>query len=229
MKEVIEHAPLGTIFVISAWNYPLLITVNSVVPALLSGNTVLLKHSSITPKIGEHFERAFKTLGAFDNLLIHSVLDHATTGKVIEDLPIDHVVFTGSVSGERQILRHTSQRFMMPALELGGKDAAYVHKDADLDHAVESIVDGTMFNSGQSCCGIERAYVHKDRYEEFLEKAKDLVQKYKLGDPKDEKTMLGPCDGESAILMQKQVDDAINGGAKLLCGGKVQVIDKGTF
>lgn len=229
-ERSIEHTPLGTIFVISAWNYPMLITVNSVVPALISGNTVLLKHSSVTPKIGEHFEKAFKKLGSFDNLLLHSVLDHATTGKVIEELSVDHVVFTGSVSGGRQILQHTSKRFMMPALELGGKDAAYVHSDADLDHAVDSIVDGAMFNSGQSCCGMERAYVHESLYDAFLEKAKVLVDGYKLGDPKDESTMLGPlATAKAATYMQKQVDDAVASGATVLSGGKIQKIGEGTF
>lgn len=229
-ERSIVHAPLGTIFVISAWNYPMLITVNSVVPALLSGNTVLLKHSSTTPKIGEHFEKAFKKLGEYDNLLLSSIIDHATTGKVIEELPVDHVVFTGSVSGGRQILTHTSKRFMMPALELGGKDAAYVHKDADLDYAVGTIVDGAMFNSGQSCCGMERAYIHEDLYDAFLEKAKALVDEYKLGDPKDETTTLGPlATPKAASFMQKQVDEAVSAGAKVLSGGKTQTIGKGTF
>jgi acyl-CoA reductase-like NAD-dependent aldehyde dehydrogenase len=229
-ERSIEHTPLGTIFVISAWNYPMLITVNSVVPALLAGNTVLLKHSSVTPKIGKHFENAFKQMGEYDNLLLHSILDHGTTGKVIEELAVDHVVFTGSVSGGRQILQHTSKRFMMPALELGGKDAAYVHSDADIDHAVDSIVDGAMFNSGQSCCGMERAYVHESLYDQFLEKAKKLIDGYKLGDPKDETTMLGPlATAKAANYMQKQIDDAVANGATVLSGGKTQKIGEGTF
>lgn len=229
-ERSIEHVALGTIFVISAWNYPLLITINSVIPALIAGNTVLLKHSGLTPKIGQHFQNAFKKLGEYDNLLLHSVLDHETTGKVIEELDIDHVIFTGSVKGGREILKHTSKKFMTPGLELGGKDAAYVHNDANIDYAVDSIVDGCMFNSGQSCCGIERVYVHQDIYEAFIEKAKKLIESYRLGDPKDETTMLGPlASAKAADYMQQQVDEALTLGAKLEIGGEVLKIQNGTF
>lgn len=225
----IEHEPLGTIFVISAWNYPLLITVNSVVPALIAGNTVLLKHSSLTPKIGVHFEKAFGQLLG-QTVLSQVVIDHKVTGRIIEELPVDHVVFTGSVGGGRSILQHTAKKFMQPGLELGGKDGAYIHKDADIKQAVETVVDGAMFNSGQSCCGIERAYVHKDVYEEFLQQAKKLVDGYKLGDPKDESTGLGPlAQAKSAQVMVDQVGAAVKQGAKVLSGGKTEMIGKGTF
>jgi acyl-CoA reductase-like NAD-dependent aldehyde dehydrogenase len=229
-KRSIEHAPLGTIFVISAWNFPLLITVNSVIPALLSGNTILLKHSGLTPKIGKHFENAFKKLGDHDNLIFNSVLDHATTGKVIEDLPIDHVIFTGSVNGGKQILKHTSTKFINPGLELGGKDGAYVHKDADIDYAVETTVDGCMFNSGQSCCGMERIYVHSDVHDEFVEKARKLISGYKMGDPKEKETSLGPlATAKAATYMESQVLDAKEKGATLEVGGEKEIIGKGTF
>jgi acyl-CoA reductase-like NAD-dependent aldehyde dehydrogenase len=227
--RAIEHVPLGLIFVISAWNFPLLITVNSVVPALIAGNTVLLKHSSLTPKIGQHFENAFGKLGGLQ-VLSQVIVNHETTGKIIEELPINHVVFTGSVGGGKSILKHTSQKFMMPALELGGKDAAYVHKDADIKQAVDTVVDGAMFNAGQSCCGMERAYVHKDVYEEFVAQAKKLIESYKIGDPRDETTSLGPlAQAKSAAIMQKQVDDAVKKGAKVLVGGKTETVGKGTF
>ncbi len=229
-ERSIEHVPLGTIFVISAWNYPLLISVNSIVPALIAGNTVLLKHSKLTPKIGKHFENAFKQMGENNNLLFNSIITHEVTGKVIEELPIDHVIFTGSVNGGKQILQHTSKRFMAPALELGGKDAAYVHLDADLDYASASVVDGCMFNSGQSCCGIERVYVHEDIYEPFLEKIKNIVKTYKLGDPLNENTTLGPlADAKAAIYMEEQVKDALDNGAEILMGGTKKVIERGTF
>lgn len=225
----IEHAPLGLIFVISAWNYPLLITINSVVPGLIAGNTILLKHASLTPKIGKHFENAFGKLGGLTTLS-QVIVDHPTTGKIIEELPVDHVVFTGSVEGGKSILQHTSKRFMMPALELGGKDAAYVHNDADIQHAVETVVDGAMFNSGQSCCGIERAYIHQDVYEDFLKRTEALIRTYRLGDPKDEKTSLGPlAQAKSAAEIKVQVDDAKRQGAKVLVGGDSQVIEQGTF
>lgn len=229
-QRSIHHDPLGTIFVISAWNFPLLITINSVIPALLAGNTVLLKHSSLTPEIGRHFTRAFGRLGNFDNLLADVVIDHTTTGEVIEKCDIDHVIFTGSVGGGRQILAHTAKRFMMPGLELGGKDAGYVHKDADVAHAAATIVDGAMFNAGQSCCGMERAYVHADVYDEFVKEATKLVEAYQIGDPKDPNTSLGPvANAKAADYMQKQVDDAVSAGAKVLVGGHKQIIQKGTF
>jgi acyl-CoA reductase-like NAD-dependent aldehyde dehydrogenase len=226
----IEHTPLGVIFVISAWNYPLLITVNSVVPALIAGNTVLLKHSNLTPKIGLHFENAFRNLGEHKNLLLQAIVSHDVTGQIIEQTPVDHVVFTGSVEGGHSILKHTSKKFMMPALELGGKDAAYVHSDADLDHAAATVVDGAMYNSGQSCCGIERAYVHEAVYDDFLAKAKKLVEEYKIGDPKDKATHLGPLAKASAAdIIVKQLEDAKKQGAKVLVGGKVEKLKSGTF
>ena len=229
-QRSIAHVPLGTVFVISAWNYPLLITVNSVVPALLAGNAVLLKHSSLTPKIGAHFHKAFFQLGDYEGLFQNVIVDHKTTGEIIEKSRVNHVVFTGSVSGGKKILEHTSKRFMQPALELGGKDAAYVHSDADLNYAVNSIVDGAMFNSGQSCCGIERVYVHEKHYDAFIEKAAELVKSYKLGDPKDEKIDLGPlANPKAANFMQTQVDEAVERGAKILAGGKTVKIEKATF
>lgn len=225
----IEHTPLGLIFVISAWNYPLLITVNSVVPALISGNTVLLKHSSLTPKIGKHFENAFGNLLG-KQVLSQVIVDHENTGRIIEELSINHVVFTGSVAGGHSILKHTSKKFMQPALELGGKDGAYVHKDANIQQAVDTIVDGAMFNSGQSCCGIERVYVHEDVYDDFVKRSQKLIESYRLGDPKNESTSLGPvAQPKSANHMKKQVDDAVKAGAKILSGGKIETINKGTF
>lgn len=227
--RAIEHVPLGVIFVISAWNYPLLITVNSVVPALIAGNTVLLKHSSLTPKIGRHFENAFGKLGGLQ-VLSQTIVDHETTGKIIEELPIDHVVFTGSVSGGKSILTHTSKKFMLPALELGGKDAAYVHPDADIQNAVETIVDGAMFNAGQSCCGIERAYVHQEVYQDFLFQAEKLIRTYKMGNPKDESTRLGPlAQAKSAAEMKAQILAAEKSGANVRVGGKSETIGHGTF
>ena len=228
--RAIEHAPLGVVFVISAWNYPLLITINGVIPALLSGNTVLLKHSSLTPEIGVHFENAFGTLGDVSGLLQNLIVDHQTTGKIIEDLDVNHVIFTGSVSGGRQILKHTSTKFLMPQLELGGKDAFYIHEDADLQHAAESVVDGAMFNSGQSCCGIERTYVHENVFDEFIKKAKALVDAYQLGDPSSSDTGLGPqAQAKSVDLMLSQIEQAKAGGAQVLSGGGDHIIGTSRF
>ena len=177
-----------------------------------------------------HFEKAFKKLGTFDNLLLNSVVDHKTTGEIIEKLPIDHVIFTGSVGGGRQILAHTSKRFMTPGLELGGKDGAYVHLDASLDYAAETIVDGCMFNSGQSCCGIERVFVHADVYDDFISRVTKIIEGYQLGDPADSKTSIGPlAQAKAATYMQEQVADALEKGAKLILGGESKKIGEGVF
>jgi acyl-CoA reductase-like NAD-dependent aldehyde dehydrogenase len=229
-ERAITREPLGVIFVISAWNYPLLVTVNSVVPALLAGNTVLLKHSSQTPAIGKHFEKAFQNMGGFSNLLHQVIIDHETTGKVIEDLDVQHVVFTGSVSGGQQILKHTSKKFMQPQLELGGKDAAYVAEDADLDTAAATVVDGAMFNSGQSCCGIERAYVHKKVYDTFIEKCRQVISTYKMGDPLTESTNLGPLVSEKAArYAETQLKAAVKEGAQVIAGGNLRKLEGGFF
>jgi acyl-CoA reductase-like NAD-dependent aldehyde dehydrogenase len=226
----INREPLGVIFVISAWNYPLLVTVNSVVPALLAGNTVLLKHSSQTPSIGQHFEKAFHKLAGIEDLLLQVIVDHPTTGKVIEESNINHVVFTGSVKGGQEILKHTAKKFMQPQLELGGKDAAYVAEDADIDAAAATVVDGAMFNSGQSCCGIERVYVHKNVYDQFIQKSLKVIADYKLGDPMEESTNLGPMVTEKAArYAETQVKNAVSHGAKVLAGGKIQKIGQGFF
>jgi acyl-CoA reductase-like NAD-dependent aldehyde dehydrogenase len=226
----IAHEPLGVIFVISAWNYPLLITVNSVVPSLIAGNTVLLKHSSQTPEIAQHFERAFCHLGEYSDLLLSTVCSHELTGEVIENMAIDHVVFTGSVGGGRKISEHCGRRFFSPALELGGKDGAYVAEDCIIAHAKETVVDGAMYNAGQSCCGIERVYVHERVYEQFVSESKALIESYKLGDPLNRNTSMGPLSTPRAVdVMEAQVKDALEKGAKLLCGGKRAVIEGATF
>jgi acyl-CoA reductase-like NAD-dependent aldehyde dehydrogenase len=229
-ERSIVREPLGVIFVISAWNYPLLVTVNSVVPSLLAGNTVLLKHSSQTPAIGQHFEKAFQSMGGYTNLLQQVIVDHDTTGKIIEELDVQHVVFTGSVKGGEQILKHTSRKFMQPQLELGGKDAAYVAEDADIENAAATVVDGAMFNSGQSCCGIERAYVHKSVYDKFVKRSQELIAEYKMGDPMAESTNLGPLVSEKAAhYANTQITDAVKGGAKVLAGGNIRKINGGFF
>jgi acyl-CoA reductase-like NAD-dependent aldehyde dehydrogenase len=229
-ERAIVREPLGVIFVISAWNYPLLVTVNSVVPALLAGNTILLKHSSQTPAIGKHFEKAFQKMAGVSDLIQQVIVDHEVTGSIIEKLDVQHVVFTGSVSGGQQILKHTSKKFMQPQLELGGKDAAYVAEDADIEAAAASVVDGAMFNSGQSCCGIERAYVHRNVYDQFIQYSQKLIAEYKLGDPLSEATNLGPLVSEKATrYAETQLKDAVKHGAKILAGGNAKKIKAGFF
>lgn len=216
----IEHVPLGVVFNIAAWNYPLLIPINVVAPALIAGNTVLLKHSAKTPLVGKHFAEAFSGLEVPD-LVTSLLLTHDDTAKLIEHPGVDHVAFTGSVEGGREVYRHAATRFIDAGLELGGKDPAYVAADADLEFAVANVVDGACYNAGQSCCAVERAYVHSSLYDKFLEKAKALLEEYVLGDPLAETTTMGPLASRGAPdFLTKQVEDAVRHGAKLLVGGQ---------
>ncbi len=182
-NRYIKRVPLGIVFVVPAWNYPSLIAINSVVPALLAGNAVILRHSAQTPLVAERFNDAFKEAGLPEGLFQYLHLSHADTASVIEDQRTSYVAFTGSVSGGYQIQKVAAKRFIGVGLELGGKDPAYVRSDVDLDYAVENLVDGAFFNSGQSCCGIERIYVHESVYDKFVEGFVELTKKYKLGNP----------------------------------------------
>ena len=226
----IEHEPLGVVLDIAAWNYPLVIPVNVIIPALLAGNTVLLKHSAKTPLTGIAFEEAFGNL-EIPNLVANLTLSHQQTAKLIGNRLIDHVSFTGSVEGGQRIYQTVAAtRLIDVGLELGGKDPAYVAADADLEAAATSLVDGACYNAGQSCCGIERIYVHEDVYEEFLELAKHAITAYQLGDPLDPATTMGPLASSSApAFLQQQVDDALNQGARLIFSGQIPKHTKGNF
>ncbi len=216
-NRYIKRDALGVVFVIPAWNYPFLIAVNSIVPALLAGNSVLLRHSAQTPLVAEQFAEAFKKAGLPEGLFQYLHLSHADTASVIEDQRISYVAFTGSVSGGYQIQKVAAKRFIDVGLELGGKDPAYVRSDVDLDYAVENLVDGAFFNSGQSCCGIERIYVHESVYDKFVEGFVELTKKYKLGNPLNAETTLGPVAKRSgADLVRKHIKDAVAAGAKAM-------------
>ncbi|MEM7201108.1 MAG: aldehyde dehydrogenase family protein [Planctomycetota bacterium] len=215
----IEHAPLGVVLNLAAWNYPLLIAVNVVVPALLAGNAVLLKHSRRTPLCGDHFARAFGAL-AVPSLVTPVVADHDTTATLIRDPGVDYVAFTGSVEGGRRVYREASHRFIDAGLELGGADPAYIAADADLETAVAGVVDGACYNAGQSCCAVERVYVHHSRYDEFLSRARQLLDEYVLGDPTEPATTMGPLVASSAVdHVAAQVGAASSRGARVLTGG----------
>src|SRR5262245_45192615 len=194
----IEHEPWGVVLNIVAWNYPLLIPVNVVVPALLAGNAVLLKHSARTPLCGQHFERAFSSAGP-PGLLQTLVLTHEDTEKLIDARGPDYIAFTGSVEGGRAIYQAASRRLLDVGLELGGKDPAYVAEDADLDFAAENVVDGACYNAGQSCCAVERVYVHRKVYRDFLERARAVMERYRLGNPLEETTTMGPRSEERRV------------------------------
>ena len=219
----ISKEPLGTIFIIAPWNYPYNTSVNSIVPSLLAGNCVILKHSSQTPLCAEQLNKAAKSSGLPEGVFQFLHLDHGSTSKIIADNRIDHVLFTGSVSGGRQVKKAIGERFINAGLELGGKDPAYVRKDCNLVHAIENLADGVFFNSGQSCCGIERIYVDADVYDDFVDGIKDFSEKYILNDPLKKETNLGPVVRLSAAkFIREQVKDAISNGA-------TDIIDKTNF
>ena len=218
----IEHEPLGVVLDIAAWNYPLVIPINVIVPALLAGNTILLKHSAKTPLTGQAFQEAFGQLEV-SNLVANLTLTHQQTSKLIANPKVNHVSFTGSVEGGQRIYQSVADsRLIDVGLELGGKDPAYVAADADVENAATNLVDGACYNAGQSCCGIERVYVHQDHYEAFLEIAKATLAEYQLGDPLVESTTMGPLASSAAPgFLQNQVDEALAGGARVLIGGKI--------
>jgi acyl-CoA reductase-like NAD-dependent aldehyde dehydrogenase len=213
----VRREPVGVVLTIAPWNYPLLTAVNSVVPALLAGNAVILRHSAQTPLCAERFAEAFAAAelpeGAFS--VLHC--DHAATERLIRSPGVDFVAFTGSVDAGRAVARAAAERFLGSNLELGGKDPAYVRPDADLAFAVAELVDGAFFNAGQSCCGIERIYVHADVYEPFVEQYAALARGYVLGDPRDPATTLGPLVRTAAAeLVRAQTAEAVARGARAL-------------
>jgi len=216
-NRFIRREPLGIVFVVPAWNYPYLIAVNTVVPALLAGNAVVLKHSAQTPLCAGRFYDAFQKAGLPEGLFQFINLTHEATADVVRDDRINFVAFTGSVSGGRTIQKIASERFIGVGLELGGKDPAYVRADANIDFAIENLVDGSFFNSGQSCCGIERIYVHENHFSSFVDGFVDLTKQYILGNPLDESTTLGPMAKLSgAKLVKSHINQAISTGAKAL-------------
>ena len=224
----IFKAPLGVIFVMAPWNYPIMTATNTIVPALLSGNSIILKHSSQTPMCAELIFKALQGTGIPEGLFQYIHTDHNSCEKIIADNRIAHVVFTGSVNGGKEIKKYIGQRFINVGLELGGKDPAYVRSDCDLNHAIENLIDGAFFNSGQSCCGIERIYVDKSIFKDFVDGAKILTEKYILGDPSEMNTNIGPVVKMSAAnFIRSQVEDAISQGAqKVVDETKFNIVSK---
>ena len=213
----VRREPVGVVLTVAPWNYPLLTAVNSIVPALLAGNAVILRHSAQTPLCAERFRDAFATADLPEGVFSVLHCDHAATQRLITAPGVDFVAFTGSVDAGRAVARAAAQRFLGSNLELGGKDPAYVRPDADLAFAVAELVDGAFFNAGQSCCGIERIYVHRDVYHPFVEQYAALARRYVLGDPRDPATTLGPLVRTAAAdLVRDQVADALARGARAL-------------
>ncbi|HLG52755.1 MAG TPA: aldehyde dehydrogenase family protein [Steroidobacteraceae bacterium] len=214
-RRFVRREPLGVVLTVAAWNYPYLIAVNSVIPALMAGNAVLLKHSAQTPLCAERFESCLRAAGLPEGLFRALHLSHEQTARLIADPRVDFVAFTGSVDGGRAVQRAAAARFIGVGLELGGCDPAYVREDADLAHAVENLVDGAFFNSGQSCCGIQRIYVHRRRHDDFVAGAIELTRRYVLGNPIDPATTLGPVvRAAAAAQIRAQLMASIAAGAR---------------
>jgi acyl-CoA reductase-like NAD-dependent aldehyde dehydrogenase len=224
----IEREPHGVVFVIAPWNYPYMTAINTVAPALMAGNTVIIKHAAQTLMVGERMVRAFVEAGVQEDVFQNVFLDHETSAALIAAGAFNFINFTGSVEGGRAIERAAAGTFTGLGLELGGKDPGYVMEDADLDAAVDTLMDGATFNSGQCCCGIERIYVHESLYDAFVEKSVAWVSNYKLGNPLDADTTLGPMANKRfAKVVREQVTDAVAKGAKALVDPKLFPADDG--
>ncbi|MDX2484440.1 MAG: aldehyde dehydrogenase family protein [Pseudodonghicola sp.] len=213
-KRYIRRVPLGVVLVVAPWNYPYMTAVNTVAPALIAGNTVMLKHATQTLLVGERMAQAFHSVGIPEDVFQNVYLDHDTTSGLIAGKAFNFVNFTGSVGGGKAMERAAAGTFTGVGLELGGKDPGYVMEDADLDAAVATLIDGAMFNSGQCCCGIERIYVHESLFDAFVEKAVAIVNGYKLGNPMEPETSIGPMANiRFATQVRAQTDEAIAAGA----------------
>ena len=214
-RRVVKRVPHGLVLVVAPWNYPYMTAINTVAPALIAGNAVMLKHASQTPLVGERMAAAFHSAGIPTDVFQNVFLDHATTSDLIADRAFGFVNFTGSVGGGKAMEVAAAGTFTGIGLELGGKDPGYVMDDANLDAAVDTLIDGAMFNSGQCCCGIERIYVHESLFDRFVEKAVAIVNGYKLGNPLDPETTLGPmAHVRFADEVREQTAEAIAMGAK---------------
>jgi acyl-CoA reductase-like NAD-dependent aldehyde dehydrogenase len=203
------------VLVIAPWNYPYLTAANTIVAALLAGNAVLLKPAAQTMLAGERFALALATAGLPEGLFANLFLSHEGSARLLGAGLIDHATFTGSVEAGRAVERAAAGSFTTLTLELGGKDPAYVRADADLDAAVAGLVDGAFYNSGQSCCAVERIYVDEAVWQPFLDGFVEATRKYRLGDPLDPETSLGPmASAGGADKVRRQIAEARAAGAR---------------
>jgi acyl-CoA reductase-like NAD-dependent aldehyde dehydrogenase len=220
-KRYVRRDPAGIVLTVAPWNYPYLTAVNSVIPALMAGNAVILKAATQTILVGDRFQAAMDRAGLPKGLFRALALSHDDTLTLIASGKLDQVCFTGSVAAGRAIEQAAAGTFTCIGLELGGKDPAYVRADVDLAHAIENVVDGAYFNSGQCCCGIERVYVHEDVYDKFVDGFTALTKQYVLGDPLDERTTLGPmAQKRLAATVREHIAEAVGKGAKALIDPK---------
>jgi len=214
-RRIIAREPHGVVLVVAPWNYPYMTAINTVAPALIAGNSVMLKHATQTLLVGERMAKAFHSAGVPEDVFQNVFLDHQTTSDLIAARSFGFVNFTGSVGGGKAMEKAAAGTFTGIGLELGGKDPGYVMEDANLDAAVDTLIDGAMFNSGQCCCGIERIYVVESLYDQFVEKAFAIVNGYKLGNPLDAETTIGPMAHKRfAAEVRSQIDEAVAAGAK---------------
>lgn len=213
-KRFIKRVPHGVVLVVAPWNYPYMTAINTVAPALIAGNAVVLKHATQTLLVGERMAKAFHSAGIPEDVFSNVFFDHQSTSQLIGERAFNFVNFTGSVGGGQAMEQAAAGTFVGVSTELGGKDPGYVMEDADLDAAVDTLIDGAMFNAGQCCCGIERIYVHASLYEAFVEKAVAIVSAYKLGNPLDAETTLGPmANVRFAKEVRSQIEEAVAAGA----------------
>jgi acyl-CoA reductase-like NAD-dependent aldehyde dehydrogenase len=214
-RRFIRREPLGVVLVMAPWNYPYLASVNTVVPAIVAGNSVILKVSQQTPRVAEHYLEAFRDAGLPDGVFQYLHASHDDLARLIADPRIRFVSFTGSVAGGAAVQRAAGEQFIATNLELGGKDPAYVRPDAPLAATIDNLVDGAYFNAGQSCCAVERIYVHQDIYRPFVDGFIDLTRKYRLGNPLERETTLGPMVRASAAgFVRDQITEAVRQGAR---------------
>ncbi len=221
MDERITHEPLGVIANISAWNYPYFVGSNVFVPALIAGNAVLYKPSEFATLTGLHIARLFADAGVPEDVFV-PVIGDAKTGAALLAQPVDGVFFTGSYATGAKIAAAAGKRMMKVQLELGGKDPVYVCDDVDVKAAAAGIADGAFYNTGQSCCSVERIYVHESIHDAFVDAFVAEVKGYRLGDPMDESTYIGAITRRPQLdVLKKQVTDAKKRGARLRTGGKI--------
>ncbi len=218
----VKPEPLGVVLIIAPWNYPFMTAINTIVPALIAGNTVILKHAAQTLLVGERLAKAFEIAGVPKGVFRNIVLNHGQTEQLLASGRIDHINFTGSVGGGRAIEKAAAGTFASLGLELGGKDPSYVREDADVAFAIEGMGDGAFFNAGQCCCGVERVYVHEKHYDQVVEGLVAFASNYKLGNPLEEATTLGPmAQARFAAHVREQTAEALRKGAKALVDPKL--------
>jgi acyl-CoA reductase-like NAD-dependent aldehyde dehydrogenase len=220
LDERITHEPLGVIANISAWNYPYFVGSNVFVPALLAGNAVLYKPSEYATLTGLHIAEMLAEAGVPEDVFVPVIGDGATGAALLRQ-PVDGVFFTGSYATGARIAAATGRRMIKTQLELGGKDPVYVCEDVDIAAAAAGIADGAFYNTGQSCCSVERIYVHASIHDAFVDAFVAEVKGYRIGDPMDEATYIGAITRRPQLdVLKAQVADARRRGATLLCGGK---------